>query len=630
MGSKSFTYQDFLKMREIVLPYNSYKEYLTDVLRFYTVKEHQQQDLVYVVEDVVNGESGDYRTSKEDLSVREQYSNFGIYFRSLELEEDMTVSIDLPNREYIAFIPKCPTELDENYIKSALEGFVDRNLPEGTVPRWFVDYNEHTDYSTVKLVLNTARDLYPGIDSLISYESLLKGALRDESLNEDIQETIDAINKHHKAKSDSSRGKIPFVPTEVVDITSIVDEIYNRFSKSNNDTADLMITKLDEIGEKLDDNKLVAYYGVLDTHYIDCACYLTYFYHANCFIHTSVRNRFFAQLMEMYYSPALMLAEDRIKYLLNFPTYTFRLTDYTPTYAGTLNRKVTGKVQLCPLNVDETEPFSNAIIREDEVKPVDNLDFSQVKILPLLNHFHLNSSDIKECMAEEAALRKLLVQFEDVISLPEGTVLDVTNTMFIILGGEVCIAYLAEVKFATQTHIVVNSMITGTGSNMRVEGATNKEYSISEGDVYKFFPLEIIHCNESAKLKIMKGNPHFLPVKLQEKMKLDPIVEVKEVRPYKYASKYLLPLSNYSLNMMSVSMQLDSDKLFHEIGMYSPLCTTYRTGGRYKLLSQTDRNAVRKNSSLFSAYGGFHERASKPLTLTEDMMTRKNTKSDDF
>lgn len=628
MEIKSISYDDFLRIKATKIDKSSYKDYLDVVLKFYSIKEYQQQDTVYVVEDVVNTESGESKISKEDLQTREQYSTFGIYFRSLELEESMTVSMESPNREYIAFIPKCPSVLEENYIKSAVQGFCERHLPEGVHPRWFVDYNEHETYSTVKLVLNACRDIHPGIDSLVSYEDLLKVNIRDEGLNEDIQETLSHVDRHHRQRAERTKGKVPYVPTEIVDITDIVSAIHDRFWHSNNDTAELFIESLDAIGKDLNENKLVAYYGVLDDDYVLCACYLTYFYDANCFIHTSVRNKFFAQLMQMYYCPELMLAEDRVEYLLNFPTYTFRSTDYTPTYAGTLRRKVTGKVQLCPLGIDENEPFTNAVIREEDVKTVGNLDFSQVTVLPLLDHFKLGSTEISEAITDELALRRLFIQFEDVISLPVGLIVDVTNTLFIRFGGEVCIVYLNDLKLDTKSHIVVNSMVSGVGKDMKVGGATNKEYSIRESDVYKFFPLDIIHCNETAKLKIIKGNNYFLPVKLQESLGLDPVIPLKEVKPFKCTSRYMLPLLNYSINPMSVSMQMDSDKLFHEIGMYSPLCTTYRTGGRYKLLIQTDRNAVRKNSSLISAYGGFHEKASKPLTLTEDMMVKKNTQAE--
>lgn len=624
------SYQEFKQYKSLKSGLVSYRDDYSTVLNFY-LKQRQSdtnksnQKKIYLINDVVDTEKGERIISTESIETKETYARFGIYFKSLELERDMTVSMDNSNREYIIFIDRTPNNLDEDFIRSNASVYVKSYLPEGAIPTWFIDLNNHTTYNTVKFVLDTLRSIYPKIDSLVMYNNLVKSALRDESLNEDIAEEVQEIERYYIHKAEVSKGKFEFNGIELVDITKTVDLIRERFESSNDGTVELFITELDKIGQDVNDYKLYVYYGIFDDDYILAACYLTYFYKANCFIHSSLENRFFAQLMDMFYNPNIMLVEDRIKYLLNFPTFTLTRTDYTAGYVGTRTRKVYGKLQLCPIQVDLTTPFSNGIIDPKSVITVDNVDFSTVEILPLLDHFKLDSADINECRIEEAALRRLFIEFEEAIVLPKESLIDVTNTFFINFNGEVCIAHLEKLNLETDSHIVADSMTTGTSTSPKVSGATNKLYKLNAEQIEKYIPLEVFHCADEGKSKLILGNEYFYPVKIQKKLGLDPVIPLKVVEPYKCTSKAMLPLVHYSVNRLNIPLKVDEAKYFHDIGMYAITCSAYRTGGSYKLLSELVRSEARRQSNLFSAYGGFHESVSTPLTVTEHMLAKYTT-----
>lgn len=620
----SMSYSDFKRYSAGNGRFISYNLKYSAVLNFYMFKEHLDQNQTFLIEDVESTDSGDKVISKESLDTKETYARFGIYFKSLDLEQGMTISIDNPNRDYIVFIGKAPSKLDEGYIESYAKTFAGKYLPEGATPSWFIDLNEHKDYNSVRFVLNTLRNVYTKIESLVYYEDLMNNDVRDQSIAEDINVVVDSINKYYKKREVITKGKEVFKEVELVDITDVVAEIRKRVESSNDSTVDLFINKLDEIGNGVTPHKLYVYYGIYDEDYILAACYLTYFYGANCFIHSSLRERFLNQLMEMYYNPDMMLVEDRIKYLLNFPTYSLQLTDYTIGYIGTRARTVTGKIQLCPIQVDETMPFSNGTIDPKSVITVDNVDFGKIEIYPLLEHFKLDSSDLDECKIEETALRRLFIDFENAIILPREELVDVTNTFFINFKNEVCIAHLEDLRLETKSHIVADSMTSGTPEKPKVSGATNKVITISEQQVSRCIPLEVFHCADEGIRKITLANEYFYPVKAQQKLGLDPVIPLKVVKPYKCISKSMLPLANYSINKLSIPLKVDHERYFHDIGMYATACSAYRTGGRYKLLSTLDREEVRRKSTLFSAYGGFHEAISVPLTLTENMLVRRN------
>lgn len=616
METITMTYPEFRAIANKELAVKSYQEYLNVVLKFYLNNGRLNQNRTYIVEDLVNIDGNEKVISKETKEDKERYARFGIFFKSLELEEGITTGIDTVDREYIALLNKCPGALTTEYIESTIKTFCDENLPEGASPSWFIDLNSHTEYSSVVFVLNTIRESFPRVESLIYYGELKKTAIRDESINEDIDATVKQINEFNREKAITSKGKYKYEDVEYLDITDEVDTIHDKFWKVNNNTIYSFVNTMDTIGAKLKPNTLVIYYGTNGDDYVSAASYLTYFFKANCFIHTSERSKFFSRLGRMFYDPKTMLVEDRIGYLLRFPTYSFKTTDYTAAFIGTLARRVTGKIQLCSIQIDENEDFSRGVVSPESLQTILDFDFNKHEILPLLDHFDLESTELNLSKASETALKKLFIGFEEVINIPRDKLVDVTNTFFVLIGGEVCIAYLEEVNLVTKSHIVVDAMIEGNN----IAGATNLNFSIKEVDVSTYFPMEILHCNDDAIKKIRFANPYFLPIQLQTKAGIEEPKQLKVVEAYKSASKYMIPLLHYCINPMLVPVTPMPMELFHDLGMYSPYTTAYRCGGTAKLLKQLNRSMIRKESNLFSVYGGYHPATSSTLTLTEKML----------
>lgn len=603
MRLEYYTYAQFhnlIKKNPVIT--DTLTDVFSNVCNFYInlSKDKYSQEVAYEINDVAD-DTGTV-ISGESEEAKLTYAQFGIYFKSLVQLNDNSLEMLSTDRKYIIFIgnsdknPNPSSELLKSEVKSAVNTY----LPNEVTPSWYVDFREYENYKQVSRTRDIIREVYPEINSMINYFNLKKSFIRDETLEDEI-----------KVSLESYPGLVR------KDITKEVDAIANVYYTNNLNTANIFIDKLDTLAKDLTDNDYIVYTGLEQDIYIYCAIYLTYFHNANCFIPESKQDMYLTILMEQFYDNNAMLIEDKVDYLLNFPTYSFSASDYTLGYLGTLQTSLKGSVQLCSLNCPVSAGVSTDAISKENVVVLNNYNFRTANILSIFDFFKINSKDVEEARMEESKLLKVLTKFESVLQISKDKLINIFDIFFVELSGELQIGYVNELSFNSVSSLTVTCLKSPTTN----AGAWNPSYHLSFDNMYRFYPLDIIKDKETAIKDIIKSDYRFDTPERQIKRGASKVSKFKINSPLKFASKYAIPLRYLYKNISNVPMVLENqNELYYELGVYAPTCYTLRTNVIDIMLATLKRETLRQEPQAISAFGGFHPLRDVQLYIDEDNM----------
>lgn len=604
MRIESYSYNDFKKIISHKQITDTLRDLFSNVCNFYLNinKDRYTQKVVYEIDDLDPATNTPISSETEEAKIT--YSQFGIYFKSLVQLNNNSIEMLSTDRKYIIFIGNVNNsdKVDEDLLKSEVTSAVKTYLPSEAVPSWYVDLRTYTDYNQVLRTRNIIRELYPDINSMINYVNLKKSFIRDETLEKEINE------------------QFMIYPTMVrKDIDAAVSKIANIYYTTNLDTANVFIEELDNIGKSLTDDDFIVYTGLEQDIYIYCAVYLTYFYKANCFIPESKHDMFLTIIMEQYYDNNAMLIEDKVDYLLNYPTFSFTVTDYTLGYLGTARAELKGAVQLCSLNCSPMSGISVDDIKKDNVVRLSKYNFKTANLLSIFDFFKINSTDVEEAKREESKLLRVLTKFESVLQINKNKLLTIFDIFVVELAGELQLGYVENLSFITDSSLFATCLKTANNA-----GALHPKYSVTFDNMHRFYPMEILKDGAIAIKEFISADYRFDTPERQRRRNAKKISNIKVKAPLKFASKYAIPLRYMSKNISGIPLVLSNqNELYYELGVYSPSCYALRTTTTDVLLSNLKVETLRQEPQALSAFGGFHPLRAIQLYIDENTLKNR-------
>lgn len=337
-----------------------------------------------------------------------------------------------------------------------LKKFCKDNLPNGELPSYYIledtveTLDEYTDINDI--VTEDA----PGIRILNPPTHLLK-AKTDKAVLEEL------ISKHRN-----------WGFTNFVDITSDIESIEHAFDTDNIDTIKRFNGAIDKIVSQATP-KTVFYSTIENMCYVNVAAHLNYFYGITCMF-KNLGGKFRLALGNLCYSPTRMMADDKLKYLQSFPTFTMKATDYSSYIAVTIARKVKVTVTMCDCEKLET----GEVIVQDL-----DLDDPQLELLSIeeLYNFRVGDNERAKLKSENERLKQLYIKFHrrlEGVTIPPNP----CNTVFAKHKGT-GVTYLCyigsdeHINFSTQTLVM----------DMGLQFISKYEIRLSE--VSSWIPLEL-------------------------------------------------------------------------------------------------------------------------------------------
>lgn len=266
-------------------------------------------------------------------------------------------------------------------------------------------------------------------------------------------------------------------------VEHIVKAIDDQYSGNHITTGKILVEMCEEIVKNTPEDTVFYCINENET-YLSVAAHLQYFHNRMC-ITVNKTGRLRVKLGKLFYSPLNMLMEDRISYLTSFPTFAFKVNDFSTFFAVTYRRKVECLISMLKLN-------DNNMIEEDaEVKSL-NINFAlknNLEIIPVTELFNLRANTEAELRLADNNLVKLLFDLGNrlgkrqlLVGLPNIIFLRSQDT------GEMFVAYVENLNFSTISFIS-DTML----------GKCEK-YVINEEEVFSWLPLE---C--AAKGDVYKG-----------------------------------------------------------------------------------------------------------------------------
>ena len=271
--------------------------------------------------------------------------------------------------------------------------------------------------------------------------------------------------------------------TNLQSVEHIVKAIDDQYTGNHITTGKILIEMCEEIVKNTSDDTVFYCINENET-YLSVAAHLQYFHNRMC-ITVNKTGRLRVKLGKLFYSPLNMLMEDRISYLTSFPTFAFKVNDFSTFFAVTYQRKVECLLSMLKLN-------DNNMIDEDAQVINVNINFSvknNLEIIPVTELFNLRANTETELRLADNNLVKLLFALGDKLGKRQ-LLVGLPNIIFLRNKdtGEMFVAYVENLNFSTISFIS-DTMLCKC-----------EKYVINEEEVFSWLPLE---C--AAKGDVYKG-----------------------------------------------------------------------------------------------------------------------------
>lgn len=373
-----------------------------------------------------------------------EFNRFGIV--------DANVPGSIMDRESLIFINREVFKKLDAYVES----FSNRYIRNNDYPTYYAlefELEDLNEFNKIKSILN--EDM-PGIRILNPPDKLLEADIQQDVMDKLI---------------DGYRG---YGFTRFIDITKYVTSIEDAFNGDNTDTIKKFNTAIEEI-VKYHDGKTIFYSMKENMCYVNLAAHLNYFYKITC-IFKNLGGIFRVTLGELCYSRDRMLADEKLKYLREFPTFTFKATDYSAYLGVTLNRKLSVTVRMC--DIEDIEK-GEILIQEIEI----GRNYPEILSIEDLYDFRVDDSERSKLRSENERLKQLYIKFYKRL---DGNIIppNPCNTIFLRSeeNGKTYIAYIGgdeHINFKTDMYVV------DTGLNYLTK------YQLKLDEVSSWIPLEL-------------------------------------------------------------------------------------------------------------------------------------------
>lgn len=256
-------------------------------------------------------------------------------------------------------------------------------------------------------------------------------------------------------------------------VEHIVKAIDDQYGGNHITTGKILIEMCDEIVKNNPEDTVFYCINENET-YLSVAAHLQYFHNRMC-VTANKTGRLRVKLGKLFYSPLNMLMEDRISYLTSFPTFAFKVNDFSTFFAVTYQRKVECLISMVKLN------DNNMLEEEAEVLNI-NVNFAvknNLEIIPVTELFNLRANTESELRLADNNLVKLLFTLAEKLGKRQ-LLVGLPNIIFIRNKdtGEMFVAYVENLNFSTISFIS-DTML----------GKCEK-YVIKEDEVFSWLPLE--------------------------------------------------------------------------------------------------------------------------------------------
>lgn len=590
MSEIEISLKDFIKSTAIgINDKDCFSQTVNKIINFY--RDRDQHDSYIVNDKDIYGSAIDLNLTLND---KELFYTYGIRLLSYVVEAKI-------DRRYILIIPSKyslsdykSSKFKEEYNKAIIQA--KRNIPEDAINVDFADDNKLVSYNDFQTRIKLVSEHFPNSNPLYA-ENGVKAKHSYKSNGIKILENY----KKDFDKYTSSKLKPAFI-----DITNIVntDEIINYVVFRN---------KCSEIKQLIR-----AHEGCMAVLYYDnnpdylkifnaFAVHFQYFYNVQSVLYGEAED-YIQDLTELYYNETEMLMEDRIKYILNFPTYTYRLGDIIDSYFLALARRCEGRVSICP--IDDLKP--------ENIVKINNFDFAKNNIVPLSSLYPLYKNKVMkennvifthlDTISNYRKISNLFVDFENVLNL-EGVCLDISNTCLVKYNNKIYICYVEELKAHIKGFRYIEDMqfekqtVFADGMEEQREALdfSYKMIELQTKDIGKYTPIDTFA--DAYRYKVILTNKFRVPIK-----KLHPdFDDSKKVYKGKSAltlsSKLTIPIRKFfdSFVINNSYYLFETDELlelFHELGLHYSELFRFRLNGVSAILDSAPRRSFRDNNYM--------------------------------
>lgn len=584
--------------------------------RYNFISEYPNQTIYYVVNDdkVISAKTGADITDKINVSesILQSLEKIGVYLKSKLLAKGALVGNDIDTdflanstRNYVLIIGETKDNSIQSYLNKATE-FVETYIPSGEIPSYYFDENIPSTTDEIIEKDKKINNLFPDIQIQNTFGKIMSSYAVKEIFYKKLKETYGNVKSEN-----------------LLDITDNVNRILEIYKRNNVRTHKKFFEEMEIVSSQLTKDTIVICTGLSSSAdlsvYASIAAYLTYFHNAICFVIDTYYDVFISTLGKLYYDHNLMLVEERVKYLLNFPNLTFRAltSSYSPTYLVTYDVFVKGNCHFCNLNINAESIINNVIleeeilpsIRKDTIQTNNDLDFKKIHIINISSLFTLDSDNISVNTNNSNMLNKIIRKLEFALEDDNIPVLSIFDIFFFEYNGKLAIGYLREMKFSTNSTLIVDSMIEKKKNSKGktyydTKNATLTDYSINEDAVAAYLPIDILQDKNIVLAKIYFSAPKFAPAHIQKHL-LGANSEIKvipQTTGIKLSSKYVTPFQLFwcGSNANNILSGIDINER-HYAGMYSYIASMFRSNPFKELFNKVDRQYLKEK--VLSIYG---------------------------
>lgn len=589
MKEVELSVEDFVK--SIILKGDEkqcFTETMKKIINFYKINKNQK--VSYIVSD--KDSDGNVIELNLSQSDKKLFHIYGVKLKSYisESKVDRRYIIIIPEREKLGdYKSKNFKESYNNAIKENL-----KNLPSGINANVdFADDNKLKNYEDYRFRLDIVRSYFPDTNSLYSEDDVKN----DYYYKKNGLKLLEEYKRDFEKCMPSSRKPV------FIDITKIV-------SDKNPLSCTIFNNKCKEIEDLIKPHRgfiPVLYYDNnpdYQERFTIFAVYFQYFFNVQSVLYTSP-DIYLQDLAELYYNETEMMLEDRIKYILNFPTYTYRLGSIVGSYFMAFARKCEARVSLCPLDN----------INSKNILKINKFSFNKYKIVPIEDLYPLHRT---ENIAEETPfthldvinnyrkISNLFVDFENALDL-KGNYLNICNSCLVSYNGQVYICYVEKLDARIKGYRYLEDMVfkpeivkaDGEDVKRDVLDLSSKLIEIETKDLGKYTPIDSFA--DAYRYQYILTNKFRPAIK-----KIDPSFKDSEkiykgVKPLKLTSKITLPIRKlFNEGILSISYESFRNgsmlELFHEIGLHFGTIFRFRLNGVSCILDVAPRRSFRENS----------------------------------
>lgn len=495
------------------------------------------------------------------------YSKFGII-----LEDSLVTEVE--NREYLVIIDPLEASIG---LEKYLESWISKNLPEDSIPTYFVIDKELETYEEFYFWVEEIRKIYPNIYPLSDYSNLVKKRAREKGMDGMIADAV-------------SLGYFPlFIDKE---IESIVSEF--RYLNANT------LSKIKEAEDKIlseykkNKNIILMYSGSYENiGSVAAFCaYMFYKYRINSHLDYSTTRLYLGNLSSLLFDRSRMLVEDQLKFLKSLPNVAVMFNeDYTLSYVTYLDTQAMDcKVSLVYAdysNLDSAKPY--------RVK----MDLDDIVFIPLDYEVGLSVRNLTKFRENHDEFFNNLVKFENICE--SSKLMDVTNTFFMEVNGKKRIAHVEGIELS------IPSVLFPTNKELTKTGIT-----LTLNDLNRLYPINVLggykHSFADAILEIKKA--------YYKVAGTDKGINFKFYKHEREMGLLLKYYNNSGPNLLNISEFKD----YVTLGLWWEETHKYRVGLSKIISKYLDPKKSRYYNKFFSIFGGPFALFGDELVLREEFL----------